>query len=102
MASEPVNVRLLDREFLVACSEDERAGLIAAADLLDKRMRELRNNAGNPGFDRIAVLVALSVAHEYLNLKAERTTREEKLGSSIESLTRKLEQALGEAGGAAV
>ena len=98
MASEPVNVRLLDREFLVACSEDERAGLIAAADLLDKRMRELRNNAGNPGFDRIAVLVALSITHEYLGLQAERSTREEKLGSSIDSLTRKLEQALSEAG----
>ena len=98
MASEPVKVHLLDREFLVACSGGERAGLIAAADLLDKRMRALRDNAGNPGFDRIAVLVALSITHEYLSLKSEQTTREEKLGSSIESLTRKLEQALNASG----
>lgn len=98
MSTEPVNVRLLDREFLVACSEDERAGLIAAADLLDKRMRELRGKAGSPGFDRIAVLVALSITHEYLGLKAQLRSRDERLESNIQALTNSLEQALNEAG----
>ncbi len=101
MANEPVTVRLLDREFLVACSDDERAGLIAAADLLDKRMRELRNSAGNPSFDRIAVLVALSITHEFLELKNQHSTREQALGASIDALTRKLESALTESGNSA-
>lgn len=99
MATEPVTVRLLDREFLVACAEDERAGLIAAADLMDKRMRELRNNAGNPGFDRIAVLVALSITHEFLALQQQNTSREQVLGSSIDALTQKLEAALTQSSG---
>ena len=34
--SEPVALKLLDREFLVACSEQERPGLLAAAALLDQ------------------------------------------------------------------
>lgn len=99
MASEPVKVRLLDREFLVACSEDERPGLIAAADLLDSRMRDLRNSAGNPGFDRIAVLVALSIAHEYLSQQSESERREKQLGTRLDSLTQRLESALNDASG---
>lgn len=98
MATQPVTVRLLDREFLVGCSDEERAGLIASADLLDKRMRELRNSAGNPGFDRIAVLVALSITHELLSLQQQNQSREQALGSSIDALTRKLEAALNHTG----
>lgn len=95
-SSEPVNVRLLDREFLVACSQDERPGLIAAAALLDSRMRELRQNVGTPSFDRLAVLVALSVTHEFLTLQRRREAEEQVLGSSIEQLRRKLEATLGD------
>ena len=55
-ASEPVSLRLLDREFHIACAPDERPGLVAAAQFLDGKMRELKANARAPGFDRIAVL----------------------------------------------
>lgn len=95
--SEPVSVHLLDREFLVACSDDERPGLIAAGALLDARMRELRQNVGTPAFDRLAVLVALSVTHEFLTLQRRCEAQDQVLGNSIEQLRRKLEATLGEA-----
>ena len=44
-AAEPVSVSILDREFLIGCTPDERAGLIAAASLLDGKMREIRGGA---------------------------------------------------------
>jgi cell division protein ZapA len=68
-ASEPVALRLLDREFLIACAPEEREGLLDAATFLDRKMRELRANARTPGFDRLAVLAAISVTHEYLLLR---------------------------------
>ena len=40
--SEPVNIKILDREFTVGCEPEERDGLLAAANLLDSRMREIR------------------------------------------------------------
>ena len=40
--SEPVNVKILDREFTVGVEADERDSLMAAAHLLDARMREIR------------------------------------------------------------
>lgn len=94
MADEPVKVHLLDREFLVACDPDERNGLIAAAELIDRRMREMKAAGGNPGFDRLAVLVALSITHEHINLKAQAEQGQEHLGGRIDALTQKLEQAL--------
>ncbi|HET8898110.1 MAG TPA: cell division protein ZapA [Rhodanobacteraceae bacterium] len=83
MPNDPVSIRLLDREFLVACSDEERPGLLAAASLLDGRMREMRGGTGGPGFDRIAVLVALSVAHELLNLKQRSDEQQRLLGQQL-------------------
>lgn len=101
MPNDPVKVHLLDREFLVACSDDERAGLVAAADLMDQRMRELRNQTGNPGFDRLAVLVALNITHEYLGLMATSEEHQQQLGGRLDALTHKLQQALDSADGTA-
>ena len=58
--SEPIAVSILDREFLVACTAEERPGLIAAAAMVDGRMREIRNNARSASADRIAVMAALT------------------------------------------
>ena len=68
--SEPVGVRVLDREYTVGVSAEERDGLLAAARLLDARMRELRGNNRMVALDRIAVLAALNLAHEVQQLRA--------------------------------
>lgn len=62
--SEPVTVRILDREYTVGVGEEERAGLSAAARMLDARMRELRGGNKMVAPDRLAVLTALNLAHE--------------------------------------
>lgn len=62
--SEPVTIRILDRDYTVGVSEDERASLNAAARLLDRRMRELRGGNKTVSPDRLAVLTALNLAHE--------------------------------------
>ena len=62
--SDPVAVRILDREYLVGCTPEEREGLMSAATLLDSRMRELRSSNRMAGIDRIAVLAALNLAFD--------------------------------------
>ena len=44
MSAEPVSVRILDREYTVGVGGDERDSLMAAARLLDARMREIRGS----------------------------------------------------------
>ena len=67
--SEPVTVRILDREYTVGVSDAERASLTSAARLLDQRMRELRGTNKMVAPDRLAVLTALNLAHELQQLR---------------------------------
>ncbi len=92
--AEPVTIKLLDREFLIACEPEERPGLIAAAQFLDAKMHELRGNARSPGFDRLAVLAAVSITHDFLDVDKRSKEREQALKDSLGALRRKLEQAL--------
>ena len=89
--SEPVNIKILDREFTIGCEPDEREGLLAAARLLDARMREVRGNNRMAGIDRIAVLVALNLAHELQNVQKNADQHEQEFGRTLGDLNRKLD-----------
>jgi cell division protein ZapA len=98
--NEPVALRLIDREFLIACPPEERDGLLEAASFLDRKMRELRAHAKTPGFDRLAVLAAISITHEYLQLQkhapaaTDNNLSEPGIAEGLATLRRKLEAAL--------
>lgn len=67
--ASPVTVRILDRDYQVACSEDEREALLAAAEYVHDKMREVRTRGSVIGTDRIAVMAALNIANELLTLR---------------------------------
>ena len=67
--SEAVSVRVLDREYTVGVAPDERDSLMAAARLLDARMREIRGANRMAAVDRVAILAALNIADEYFQLR---------------------------------
>ena len=92
--SEPIAVSILDREFLVACTPEERPGLIAAAAMVDGRMREVRNNARSASADRIAVMAALNIAHELLQLKQSSTQTDSAIGGELDALKHRLDAML--------
>jgi len=89
--SDPIAVRILDREYLVACPPDERDGLRAAGTLLDSRMREIRSGNRMAGIDRIAVLAALNLANELLQQRDGGGNRERELSRTLGDLTRRLD-----------
>jgi cell division protein ZapA len=92
--SDPVTLRLIDREFLIACSPEEREGLLEAASFLDRKMRELRANAKAPSFERLAVLTAISVTHDFLLLRKQHDGQEQRLSDGLATLRQKLDAAL--------
>ena len=91
--TEPVNVRVLDREYTVGCTPDQRDGLLAAARLLDNRMREIRGTNKMAAVDRIAVLAALNMAHELLQSKHD-VHFERDVAHSLGMLNRRLDDLL--------
>ncbi len=64
-----LDVNILDREFRVACPDDERAELLDAVAYLDKKMREIRDAGKIASVERIAIMAALNIAHELLTTK---------------------------------
>lgn len=93
-ANEPVSVHILDREYTVGVEADERSSLMAAAKLLDSKMREVRGSNKMAAVDRVAVLAALNLAHELQQLRDERGARDRELSRTLEDLHRKLDGVL--------
>ena len=93
--NEAVSVRLLDREYTVGVVPDERESLMAAAKLLDSRMREVRGSNRMAAVDRVAVLAALNLAHELQQLRDEQQARNREVERTLQDLHRKLDSALG-------
>ena len=87
-AIRPLSVRILEKEYIVACGPDERT------ELLDKSMREIRDSGKIAGLDRIAVMAALNLAHEVLKLRARDTGADHDTGHRIKALRERVESAL--------
>jgi cell division protein ZapA len=64
-----ITVNILDRDYQIACKNEEKDSLLAAARFLDQRMREIRDRGNVIGIDRIAVMAALNITHDFLQLK---------------------------------
>jgi cell division protein ZapA len=88
-------IRLLDKEYAVACPEEEREGLLESARLLDTKMREIRTRGKIVGNERIVVMAALNLIFELLqhsNGKAPAADPETSM--RLRLLTDKLDSAL--------
>jgi cell division protein ZapA len=88
-----VSVRLLDREYQVACPMDERSDLLDSAEYLDGKMREVRDS-GTVGLDRVAVISALNIANELIKLRRNGGTGDVDLGARLKGLRERVELAL--------
>ena len=89
-----VSVRIMEKEYVVACPYDERAALLDAAEFLNGRMREIRDSGKVVGHDRIAVMAALNLAHEFLKGKDRETKTDSGVGHRVRALRERVEGAL--------
>lgn len=94
LTSVPVTVRILDKDYQVACPEEEKDDLIASARYLDRKMREIRDGGRIIGTDRIAVMAALNISHELLQVSEGRQRLESNLTSRIRAIQERIDQAL--------
>lgn len=92
--STPVAVRLLEKEYLIACPPAERAALEQAAQHLNGRMREIRDGGKIVGLDRIAVLAALNLSAELHKTQSKDRKSEGDLGGRIKALRERIDAAL--------
>jgi len=89
-----VSVRLLDREYQVACPADERSDLLDSAEYLDAKMREIRDSGKVVGLDRVAVISALNIANELIKLRRNGGSGDIDIGARLRGLRERVESAL--------
>lgn len=92
-----VTVRILDKDYQVACPEDERDALVEAAKALHDRMKGIRDSGKVVGVDRIAVMAALNISHDLLECRAGRGAGASQVNEKIQLLQEKVEAALARA-----
>lgn len=99
MSGEPtvVGVRILDAEYRVRCREDEVDDLLDSARDLDARMRSGRESGRALGVERLAVISALNIARENLDMRR----RIDAAGRELARLSERVDGALGAHGGCA-
>lgn len=91
--SGPVKVTLLEREYFVACPDEERTNLLESAAYLNEQMREIRDSGKIVGIDRIAVMAALNITHEMLEAR-HNAGRLETVDERLRRLSRRVAEAL--------
>ena len=89
-----VSVRIMEKEYVVACPYDDRSALLDAAEFLNARMREIRDSGKVVGLDRIAVMAALNLAHEFLKGKDRESKLDSGIGHRVRALRERVEGAL--------
>lgn len=94
-STEPVDVHILDRDYTIGVEPGERGSLMAAAKLLDSRMRAVRGAHRMASADRVAVLAALNLAHELQQLRDQHAAQDSELSRTLGELHRRLDGWLG-------
>ena len=89
-----VTVRIFNKEYQVSCESDEVLALKKSATYVDEKMREFKENSAVLGLDRLAVMVALNIANDFIvgiqKAESVQSTQDE----NLKALSGKLEQAL--------
>jgi cell division protein ZapA len=89
-----VSVRILEKEYQVACLPEERSELLDSAEYLNSKMREIRDGGNIIGLDRIAVMAALNLAHELLKIRSRVDGVQNDVGHRVRQMRERVETAL--------
>ena len=62
-----LTIRILGRDYSIACPEGERESLLSSAEYLSRRMHAIQRKGKTLGIDRIAVMAALNIARDLID-----------------------------------
>ena len=92
--SAPINVTILDKEYLIACEDEEKQLLLNAVDYLNEKISKTKDSGGVIGSERVAVMTALNIANELLADKRENQDYNFRIDSTLKRLQKKINDVL--------
>lgn len=91
---EQVSIRILEKEYKVSCPKEEKSDLLASAELINNKMKEIRDSVKVVGLDRVAVMAALNLANELIKKSDEQRKLNNIVEKGIDSMSKSLDNAL--------
>ena len=89
-----ITIRILEKEYQVSCPAEEKANLLASVELLNKKMREIRDSGKVIGLDRIAIMAALNLANELLKRAGDDRQIKDVFGPRVRAMSARVDEAL--------
>ena len=90
---ESLSIKILEKEYRVACPDEEKESLIASANMLNEKLNEIKQKGAVVGTERIAVMAALNMSHELISSQAMIDEHAE-LNDRIDSLSEKIDKTM--------
>ncbi len=94
-SKSPIKVHLLGKEYPIVCPQNEEHELLIAARYLDDKMRQIRDTGRVFGAERIAVMAALNIAHEFIQLQQQNRLLSAGLSERLSAMHDKIDATLG-------
>ena len=88
-----MQISIMGREFRVACKPEEQKALLDAVDYLNRKMQEIKDQGKITGQERIAIMAALNISHEYLTTRVSGNFDVAEFKRRINSIETTLDQA---------
>ncbi len=93
---ETLTVSILDKDYQISSPPSESKTLRDAAADLDQRMRDIKENGGIIGLERIAVMAALNTVHELQTERSQHSRYQDSVNQYVDRLKEKIDVALGD------
>jgi len=91
--SEPLTIKIMDKEYRVACPPEEKDNLLASANLLNEKLSEIKQQGSVIGTERIAIMAALNMSHEILHNETLATEHTD-LNQRIDALSERIDDSI--------
>lgn len=91
----PVTVKILEKDYRIACAPNHKQSLEDSAALLNDKMHEIRSSGKVIGSDRIAVMAALNLAHDLLQ-QQQHSAHDSDLQKQLRKMREKIDEVVNE------
>ncbi|MFM9884838.1 MAG: cell division protein ZapA [Burkholderiales bacterium] len=92
--SRSLDVSIMGRSYKVTCADGEREALLQAVTYLDQKMNEIKSSGRVGSIERIAVMAALNITHEFLATRVAGDFDFASLKRRIDSMQETLDEVL--------
>ncbi len=87
-------IEILGKMYPIRCPESELASLQQAAEYLNQKMTEVEASGKAINLERIAIITALNISNQYLQLDQQKNNHMNKINQRITHLQNKLDAAI--------